>query len=131
MGVDEKEFIRLFGETRKQDWDFTYMNIPNMEMYRNFEERVWSKKEKSKDNISTDAETETDSTDTEEETERKEDTDGRRIVREEAKKISAISESTPDKSRKESSRKKGGKKVRKRRNIGRKRNKPNTASACV
>ena len=121
MGGDEKEFIRLFAETRKEDWDFTYMNIPNMEMYRNFEELVWSKKEKSKDNISTDAESESDSTDSEEETQRKEDTDGRRIVREEAKKISTISESTPDKSRKESSRKKGGKKVRKRRIIGRKR----------
>ena len=125
MGGDEKEFIRLFGETRKQDWDFTYMNIPNMEMYRNFDERVWSKKEKSNNNISTDAETETD-TDTDEETERKENSDGRRIVREEAKKVSTISESTTDKSRKESSRKKGGAKVRRRRNIGRKRVKPNT-----
>ena len=132
MGGDEKEFIRLFTETRKEDWDFTYMNIPNMEMYRNFEELVWSKKEKSKDNISTDAESESDSTDSEEETQRKEDTDGRRIVREEAKKISTISESTPDKSRKESSRKKGGKKVRKRRIVGknRKRNKPKTDPSC-
>ena len=103
------------------------MNIPKMEMYRNFEEPVWSKKEKSKDNISTDAESESDSTDSEEETQRKEDTDGRRIVREEAKKISTISESTPDKSRKESSRKKGGKKVRKRRIIGRNRNKPKSS----
>jgi hypothetical protein len=65
MGGDEKEFIRLFNETRKEDWDFTYMNVPNMEMYRNFDDRVWSKKEKSNSNISN-AEEESDRTETSE-----------------------------------------------------------------
>jgi len=65
MGGDEKEFIRLFNETRKEDWDFTYMNVPNMEMYRNFDDLVWSKKEKSNSNISN-AEEESDRTETSE-----------------------------------------------------------------
>ena len=100
MGGDEKEFMRLFNETRKQDWDFTYMNIPNMEMYRNFDNLVWSKKEKSNSNISTDAEeSDTEATeDDSQETESEERTKPRRVRREKGKKKGTVSTSKSNKS---------------------------------
>ena len=102
MGGDRKNFMDLFNQTRKEEWDFTYMNIPNMEMYRNFDELVWSKKEKSNNNISDkDANKETD---TEEE---EKDTDGRRIITAEAKKIGEPSKSEGGQESKKRRRKKG------------------------
>jgi len=100
MGGDEKEFMRLFNETRREDWDFTYMNIPNMEMYRNFDDLVWSKKEKSNSNISTDAEEESDREATEDdsqETESEERTKPTRVRREKAKKKGPVSKSKSNK----------------------------------
>ena len=97
MGGDEKEFLRLFKDTRKEDWDFTYMNVPNMEMYRNFDELVWSKKEKSNDNVSTDAE----ESDTEESSESEESSDRRRTVRKKGEKKGTTSKSKRGESTKE------------------------------
>ena len=97
MGGDRKNFMELFNKTRKEEFDFTYMNVPNMEMYRNFDELVWSKKEKSNDNISDKNATE----DSEEE----KDTDGRRIITAEAKKIGEPSKSEGGQESKERRRK--------------------------
>jgi len=44
MGGSVKEFLRLFEYSRKDDYDFTYINVPRLEMYRNFEELLYSKK---------------------------------------------------------------------------------------
>lgn len=44
MGGSVKEFLRLFNYSRKEDYDFTYINVPRLEMYRNFEELLYSKK---------------------------------------------------------------------------------------
>ena len=102
MGGDRKNFMELFNKTRKEEFDFTYMNVPNMEMYRNFDELVWSKKEKSNDNISDkDADKEAN---TEEE---EKDTDGRRIITAEAKKVGEPSKSEGGQESKERRRKKG------------------------
>ena len=43
IGGSTKEFLRLFNETRKEDYDFSYINVPRLEMYRNFNELVYSK----------------------------------------------------------------------------------------
>lgn len=106
MGGDEKEFIRLFNETRKEDWDFTYMNVPNMEMYRNFDNLVWSKKEKSNSNISTNAEEESDRTETSESETESDSQESqkrskpRRVRNKKAKKKGAVSEGKGNKSTK-------------------------------
>jgi len=99
MGGDRKNFMELFNKTRKEEFDFTYMNVPNMEMYRNFDELVWSKKEKSNDNIS-------DKNATEEREEEK-DTDGSRTITAEAKKVGEPSKSEGGQESKERRRKKG------------------------
>ncbi len=44
MGGSVKEFLRLFEASRKEDYDFTYINVPRLEMYRNFNELLYSKK---------------------------------------------------------------------------------------
>jgi len=105
MGGDRKNFMDLFSKTRKEEFDFTYMNVPNMEMYRNFDELVWSKKEKSNNNIS-------DKNATEDSQEEK-DTDGRRIITAEAKKIGEPSKSEGSQESKTRRRKKDRAKNRK------------------
>jgi len=108
MGGDRKNFMELFNKTRKEEWDFTYMNIPNMEMYRNFDELVWSKKEKSKDNISDKEDATEDSEETEGSGQEEEkDTDRGRIITAEAKKIGKPSKSKGGQESKKGRRKKG------------------------
>ncbi len=102
MGGDRKNFMELFNKTRKEEFDFTYMNVPNMEMYRNFDELVWSKKEKSNDNIS-----DKNATEEREDSEEEKDTDGSRIITAEAKKVGEPSKSEGGQESKERRRKKG------------------------
>ena len=109
MGGDRKNFMELFNKTRKEEFDFTYMNVPNMEMYRNFDELVWSKKEKSKDNISEDEKHQDASEDSEEteNSEEEKDTDRGRTITAEAKKVGKPSKSKGGQESKKGRRKKG------------------------
>ena len=59
MGGSVREFIRLFNETRKGEWDFSYINVPRLEMYRNFDELVYSKKLSNDNCIDNDEDSET------------------------------------------------------------------------
>jgi len=107
MGGDRKNFMELFNKTRKDEWDFTYMNIPNMEMYRNFTELVWSKKEKSKDNISDKEDASEDSEESESTSEEEKDTDRGRTITAETKKVGKPSKSKGGQESKKRRRKKG------------------------
>jgi len=43
IGGSSKEFINIFNASRKDDYDFTYINVPRLEAYRNFDELLYSK----------------------------------------------------------------------------------------
>lgn len=55
IGGSQKEFLDIFRRSRKNPFDFLYINIPRLEAYRNYEELLWSsdlvreEKEKNKD----------------------------------------------------------------------------------
>ena len=42
IGGSEKEFLRIFNESRKEPFDFLYINIPRLEAYRNYKDLIWS-----------------------------------------------------------------------------------------
>tara|TARA_R110002126_G_scaffold89953_1_gene214699 strand:- start:671 stop:1522 length:852 start_codon:yes stop_codon:yes gene_type:complete len=42
IGGSEKEFLRIFYESRKSPFDFTYINVPKLEAWRNYDELLWS-----------------------------------------------------------------------------------------
>jgi len=42
IGGNEKEFLRIFNESRKEPFDFLYINIPRLEAYRNYKDLIWS-----------------------------------------------------------------------------------------
>lgn len=42
FGGSEKEFIRLYKESKKKKFDFMYLSIDHLEVWRNFEEKLWS-----------------------------------------------------------------------------------------
>ena len=42
IGGSEKEFLRIFKESRREPFDFLYINIPRLEAYRNYDELLWS-----------------------------------------------------------------------------------------
>ena len=41
IGGSEKEFINIFNKSRKEPFDFLYINIPRLEAYRNFDELLY------------------------------------------------------------------------------------------
>ena len=43
IGGSNKEFMNIFNASRKEDYDFTYINVPRLEAYRNFTELLYSK----------------------------------------------------------------------------------------
>jgi len=45
FGGGNKEFIQMYNETRKEDYDFTYLSVQNLEARRNHDELIWSKKD--------------------------------------------------------------------------------------
>ena len=38
----KKNFLRIFNESRKEPFDFLYINIPRLEAYRNYKDLIWS-----------------------------------------------------------------------------------------
>ena len=42
IGGSQKEFLDIFKRSRKNPFDFLYINIPRLEAYRNYEELLWS-----------------------------------------------------------------------------------------
>jgi hypothetical protein len=42
IGGSEKEFLRIFKESRKKPFDFLYINVPRLEAWRNYDELIWS-----------------------------------------------------------------------------------------
>lgn len=42
IGGDSKKFLALYKKTQREKFDFAYINVTNMEMYRNFDELLWS-----------------------------------------------------------------------------------------
>jgi hypothetical protein len=51
IGGSSKEFINIFNASRKDDYDFTYINVPRLEAYRNFDELLYSKNKSMLNNI--------------------------------------------------------------------------------
>jgi len=45
FGGGNKEFIQIYNETRKKDYDFTYLSVAHLEARRNHDDLIWSKKE--------------------------------------------------------------------------------------
>ena len=43
MGGNEKNFIENYKKTRQQPYDFTFINVNDLEVRRNFDEIVWKK----------------------------------------------------------------------------------------
>ena len=41
IGGSENEFLEIFKKSRKEPWDFTYINVPKLEAYRNFDELLY------------------------------------------------------------------------------------------
>lgn len=41
IGGSEKEFLDIFQRSRKEPFDFLYINVPRLEAYRNFEELLY------------------------------------------------------------------------------------------
>lgn len=41
IGGSEKNFLDIFKRSRKKPFDFTYINVPRLEVYRNYEEKLW------------------------------------------------------------------------------------------
>lgn len=44
MGGSVKNFIELYNRSKVDEYDFTYINVPRLEMWRNFDELLYSKK---------------------------------------------------------------------------------------
>ena len=44
MGGSVKNFIQLYNRSKVEEYDFTYINVPRLEMWRNFDELLYSKK---------------------------------------------------------------------------------------
>jgi len=42
IGGSEKEFLNIFKRSRQKPFDFMYVNVPRLEAYRNFDEKLWS-----------------------------------------------------------------------------------------
>ena len=42
IGGSQKEFLDIFKRSRKDPFDFLYINIPRLEAYRNYDELLWS-----------------------------------------------------------------------------------------
>ena len=42
IGGSEKEFLRIFYESRQAPFDFTYINVPKLEAWRNYDTLLWS-----------------------------------------------------------------------------------------
>ena len=42
IGGSQKEFLDIFKRSRKNPYDFLYINIPQLKAYRNYEELLWS-----------------------------------------------------------------------------------------
>jgi len=38
IGGSEKEFLDIFTRSRKEPWDFLYINVPRLEAWRSFKE---------------------------------------------------------------------------------------------
>ena len=45
IGGDDKEFMNIFSRSRKEPFDFLYINVPKLEAYRNYEEKLWDGKD--------------------------------------------------------------------------------------
>ena len=42
IGGSEKEFLDIFNRSRKEPFDFLYINVPKLEAWRSYKERLWS-----------------------------------------------------------------------------------------
>ena len=51
MGGNSKVFIENFKKTRQQPFDFTFINVNDLEMRRNFDDIVWKKELKNSDDV--------------------------------------------------------------------------------
>jgi len=49
FGGSEKEFIKYYNESKKVKFDFMYLNVPNLEIWRNFDKLLWSQDDQYKD----------------------------------------------------------------------------------
>ena len=45
FGGGNKEFVKIFNASRKEDYDMLYLSVQNLEARRNHDELLWSKKE--------------------------------------------------------------------------------------
>ena len=45
FGGNSRKFLTLYRECRKEPFDFCFLNVDSMEMRRNFDNIVWSKKD--------------------------------------------------------------------------------------
>jgi hypothetical protein len=45
FGGGSKEFLQIYNESRKEDYDFTYLSVAHLEARRNHDELIWSKKD--------------------------------------------------------------------------------------
>mgnify|MGYP003626800827 FL=1 len=41
LGGSEKEFLDIFSRSRKEPWDFLYINVPKLEAWRSFKELLY------------------------------------------------------------------------------------------
>lgn len=41
IGGSEKNFMEIFKKSRQKPFDFTYINVPRLEAYRNYDEKIW------------------------------------------------------------------------------------------
>ena len=41
IGGSEKEFLDIFTRSRKEPWDFLYINVPKLEAWRSFKEKLY------------------------------------------------------------------------------------------
>ena len=51
IGGSQKEFLNIFKKSRKEPFDFLYINIPRLEAYRNYDELLWSADMENKNEI--------------------------------------------------------------------------------
>ena len=45
FGRDDKGFIDIYNQSRKEEYDFLYLSVEHLEARRNFENLLWSHKE--------------------------------------------------------------------------------------
>jgi len=45
FGGGSKEFLQIYNESRKEDFDFTYLSVAHLEARRNHDDLIWSKKD--------------------------------------------------------------------------------------